>query len=72
MNVGENPKMPYPQCGRSIKTYTMYPLRTAGKGTFEWGAKIARIWVHKGTILAKNDYFHRVGMVAIISKVPKN
>ena len=25
----------------------MYPLRTAGKGTFEWGAKIARIWVHK-------------------------
>ena len=22
VNVGENPKMPYPQCGRSIKTYT--------------------------------------------------
>ena len=21
MKVGENPKMPYPQCGRSIKTY---------------------------------------------------
>ena len=25
----------------------LYPLRTAGKGTFERGAKIARIWVHK-------------------------
>ena len=50
---------------------TMYPLRTAGKGTLEWGAKIARIWVHKCTVLAGKDLFHRVGMVAISLKILK-
>ena len=50
----------------------MYPLRTPGKGTFEWGVKIARIWVHKSTILAGSDHFHRVGMVAIFFEILKN
>ena len=43
----------------------MYPLRTAGKETFEWGANMARIWVHKPMVLAQKDFFHRVGLVAI-------
>ena len=49
----------------------MYHLRTAGKRCFEWGAKIARIWLHKGTIMTGNNYFHRVGMVAIFFKNSK-
>ena len=35
VKVGENPKMPYPPCGRSIKTYaraTMMPLVSQSMG----------------------------------------
>ena len=35
VKLGENPKMPYPQCGRSIKTYsqtTMMPLVSQSMG----------------------------------------
>ena len=64
--IGASPMQAY-----SRERVPMYPLRTAGKGTFEWGAKIARIWVHESTILAGNDYFHRVGMVAIFLKILK-
>ena len=44
---------------------TLHPSRTAVKGTFEWAAKIAQIWVHTCAGLAKKDLFHRVEMVAI-------
>ena len=50
VKLGENPKMPYPQCGRSIKTYsqtTMIPLspKVNGPGrvsSFERGGPLAR------------------------------
>ena len=49
----------------------MYPLRTAGKGTFEWGANMARIWVHNPTVLAGKGFFHTVRLVAIFLKILK-
>ena len=54
-----------PSSNTGVKNTRVYPLQTAGKGTFEWGAKIAQIWVHKCTVSAGKDYFHRVGMVPI-------
>ena len=41
VKVGENPKMPYPQCGRSIKTYSqtrmMPPLVSQSMGFLSGG-----------------------------------
>ena len=47
--------------GWTSQAASAYPLRTAHKGTFGWGAKIARTWLHKETILARNNYFTESG-----------
>ena len=57
--------------GDSRKLPLMYPLRTVGKEPSEWGAKIEPVRVQNRLIVAGNDYFHRVGMVAIFSKILK-
>ena len=44
----------------------------AGKGSFEWGANMARIWVHKPTVLAGKGFFHRLRLVAIFLNLCKN
>ena len=50
MKLGENPKMPYPQCGRSIKTYpqtTMMPPSTTKYGSLvRPHAQIVALRVH--------------------------
>ena len=48
------------------------PLRTAGKRTLEWGAKIAQISVSKPTVSAKTNPSDRVEKATIFLKMLKN
>ena len=55
----------FPGTPKSVATASVYSLRTVGKGTFEWGAKIKRIWMQKCAVSARKDLLQRVGVVAI-------
>ena len=48
-----------------------FGLGMADKRTFEWGAKLARIWVSKSTALPRKSLFAGFGMVAIFLNIEK-